>query len=150
QPKVDIRTGRILGSEVLLRWHHPELGWVSPVEFIPLAEEIGLIGSFGKWVLRTACKQTKAWQSNGFTDIRVAVNVSVHQFRSERFIQTVAEALEGSGLDPKYLTLEITENTIMENAKENLDRLHQIKAMGVKLSVDDFGTGYSSLSYLKK
>src|ERR1043166_6543672 len=150
QPKVDIQSGRIVGSEVLLRWHHPELGWVSPAEFIPLAEETGLIVAFGAWILRAASQQNKAWQSAGFADIRIAVNVSAQQFRNERFIQTIAEALEDSGLEPQYLTLEITANAIMENTKGNLELLGQIKATGVKLSVDDFGTGYSSLSYLKK
>jgi diguanylate cyclase (GGDEF)-like protein len=150
QPKVDIKTGRVVGAEVLLRWYHPELGLVSPVEFIPLAEETGLIVSFGEWVLRAACKQNKAWQSAGLTNIRMAVNVSARQFRDGRFIRTVGDVLKGSGLEPQYLTLELTENTIMENAKENLDTLYQITELGVKLSVDDFGTGYSSLSYLKQ
>jgi diguanylate cyclase (GGDEF)-like protein len=150
QPKVEIRTGRVIGAEALLRWNHPERGLVSPVKFIPLAEETGLIVSFGEWVLHTACEQTKAWQSAGLTNIRIAVNVSARQFRDGRFIRTIDEVLESSGLEPQYLTLELTENTIMENAKENLDALHQIKALGVKISVDDFGTGYSSLSYLKK
>jgi diguanylate cyclase (GGDEF)-like protein len=150
QPKVDIRTERVVGSEALLRWQHPEHGLVSPVKFIPLAEETGLIVSFGEWVLHAACKQNKAWQLAGFTNIRIAVNVSARQFRDGKFIRTIGEVLEGSGLEPQYLTLELTENTIMENARENLDALHQIKAMGVKISVDDFGTGYSSLSYLKQ
>lgn len=150
QPKVDILTGRVTGSEVLLRWYHPEKGSISPVQFIPLAEETGLIVPFGQWVLSTACKQNKMWQSVGLEKIRVAVNVSARQFRDGKFIQTLVNALEVSNLDPQYLTLELTENTIMENAQENLDMLHQIKEMGIKLSVDDFGTGYSSLSYLKQ
>jgi diguanylate cyclase len=148
QPKVDINTGHVLGAEVLLRWHHPERGTISPVEFIPLAEEIGLIVPFGEWILRAACKQNKTWQLAGLTKIRVAVNVSARQFRDGQFIQTLVNSLETSKLDPQYLTLELTENTIMGNAQENLDVLHQIKEMGIKLSVDDFGTGYSSLSYL--
>jgi diguanylate cyclase (GGDEF)-like protein len=150
QPKVNIKTGRVVGAEVLLRWYHPEHGLVSPVKFIPLAEETGLIVSFGEWVLHAACKQTKAWQSAGRGNIRIAVNVSARQFRDGRFIRTIGEVLEDSGLEPQYLTLELTENTIMENAEENLNVLHQIKAMGVRISVDDFGTGYSSLSYLKQ
>jgi diguanylate cyclase (GGDEF)-like protein len=148
QPKVDIKTGFVLGAEVLLRWHHPERGTISPVEFIPLAEEIGLIVPFGQWILRAACNQNKTWQLAGLTKIRVAVNVSARQFRDGQFIQTLVNSLEISKLDPQYLTLELTENTIMGNAQENLDVLHQIKEMGIKLSVDDFGTGYSSLSYL--
>ena len=150
QPKVDTRTGQVMGSEVLLRWHHPELGSISPVQFIPLAEETGLIVPFGQWVLSTACKQNKMWQLAGLPKVKVAVNVSARQFRDGRFIQTLVRALEVSSLDPQYLTLELTENTIMENAQENLDILHEIKEMGIKLSVDDFGTGYSSLSYLKQ
>ena len=148
QPKVDLKNGHVLGAEVLLRWHHPERGTISPVEFIPLAEEIGLIVPFGQWILRAACNQNKTWQLAGLTKIRVAVNVSARQFCDGQFIQTLVNALEISKLDPQYLTLELTENTIMGNAQENLDVLHQIKEMGIKLSVDDFGTGYSSLSYL--
>ena len=148
QPKVDLKNGHVLGAEVLLRWHHPERGTISPVEFIPLAEEIGLIVPFGQWILRAACNQNKTWQLAGLTKIRVAVNVSARQFRDGQFIQTLVNSLEISKLDPQYLTLELTENTIMGNAQENLDVLHQIKEMGIKLSVDDFGTGYSSLSYL--
>ena len=150
QPKVNIRTGQVLGSEVLLRWRHPEQGLISPVQFIPLAEETGLIVPFGEWVLATASKQNKFWQSAGFANIRVAVNVSPQQFRDGKFIQTLVNALEMSKLDPQYLTLEVTENTIMGNTQDNLNLLYEIKEMGVKLSVDDFGTGYSSLSYLKQ
>ena len=150
QPKVDVRAGRVVGAEVLLRWHHPDLGAISPVEFIPLAEETGLIVPFGEWVLRAACKQNRLWQSMGLAPIRVAVNVSARQFCDEKFLLTLADALHDSNLDAQWLTLEITENTMMDAAKDNLAVLHQIKAMGVKLSVDDFGTGYSSLSYLKQ
>jgi diguanylate cyclase len=150
QPKVDLRTSQVLGAEVLLRWNHPERGFVSPVEFIPLAEESGMIVEFGAWVLNAACRQNKAWQAAGLPPIRVAVNVSARQFRDGRFLETLRQALQVSALDPQFLTLELTENTIMENAQENLDILHGIKTLGVKLSVDDFGTGYSSLSYLKQ
>lgn len=150
QPKVDIRTGRVTGAEVLMRWYHPEYGAVSPVQFIPLAEETGLIVAFGEWILNAACKQNKAWQAAGLPSIRMAVNVSARQFRHGKFILSLAEVLRSTKLDPQYLTLELTENTIMVNAQENLDVLHEIKEMGIKLSVDDFGTGYSSLSYLKQ
>jgi diguanylate cyclase (GGDEF)-like protein len=150
QPKVDLQTGQILGAEVLLRWIHPQRGFVSPAEFIPLAEENGMIVEFGEWILRAACRQNKAWQSTGLPAVRVAVNVSARQFRDGRFLQTLGHVLSGTGLDPEFLTLELTENTIMENAQANLDTLHAIKELGVKLSVDDFGTGYSSLSYLKQ
>jgi diguanylate cyclase (GGDEF)-like protein len=150
QPKVDIRTGQVIGAEALLRWNHPELGMVSPQEFIPVAEESGLIVSLGEWALYTACKQTKVWQLAGLGTRCIAVNVSIRQFRERSFIHTIHKVLESSGLEAQYLTLELTENMIMENAKENMEALHQIKQMGVKLSVDDFGTGYSSLSYLKQ
>jgi diguanylate cyclase len=150
QPKVDVHSGRIVGAEVLLRWNHPQRGFVSPVEFIPLAEENGMIVEFGEWILRAACRQNKTWQDAGLPKIRVAVNVSARQFRDGRFLETLRQALDGRGLEPQFLTLELTENTIMENAQENLDTLHAIKEMGIKLSVDDFGTGYSSLSYLKQ
>lgn len=150
QPKVEFITGRVVGSEALLRWNHPERGLVSPVEFIPLAEETGLIVPFGAWVLRMACQQTRAWQHAGLTDLRVAVNVAAQQFRDGRFIQTVRAALEESRLDPECLTLELTESTLMTNERKNLEAMQQIKELGVKLSVDDFGTGYSSLCYLKQ
>jgi diguanylate cyclase (GGDEF)-like protein len=150
QPKVNFTTGRIVGAEALLRWRHPELGMVPPIRFIPLLEDSGMIVPFGEWVLRTACRQNKSWQSAGLAKINVAVNVSARQFRDGQFIQTLEEALRTSGLDPQYLTLELTENTIMENAEQHLEGLRRIRSMGVKLSVDDFGTGYSSLSYLKQ
>ncbi len=150
QPKVDVRGGRIVGAEALLRWIHPELGTVSPQEFIPLAEEAGLIVALGEWVLHMACQQNKAWQTAGLGDTRIAVNVSSRQFGEARLMQTIQKALQRSGLAPEYLTLELTENMLMDNARENLEALHQIKDMGIKLSIDDFGTGYSSLSYLKQ
>jgi EAL domain-containing protein (putative c-di-GMP-specific phosphodiesterase class I) len=150
QPKVDLKTGHVVGAEVLLRWQNPERGFISPVEFIPLAEETGMIIEFGEWILNAACKQNKEWQHLGFPPIRVAVNVSAQQFRDGRFLGVLRRALQASALDARFLTLELTENTIMENAQENLDTLHAIQEMGVELSVDDFGTGYSSLSYLKQ
>lgn len=150
QPKVEFLTGRVVGSEALLRWNHPERGMVSPVEFIPLAEETGLIVPFGAWVLQMACQQTCSWQRAGLTNLRVAVNVAAQQFRDGRFIQTVRDALAESGLNPECLTLELTESTLMTNERKNLEAMHQIKELGVKLSVDDFGTGYSSLCYLKQ
>ena len=150
QPKYDLQTGRVSGAEALLRWQHKELGLVGPQDFIPVAEESGLIVPLGEWVLHEACKQVKAWQLAGFATPRIAVNVSSHQFREHRLAETVQRALEMSGVDPQYLTLEITESVIMENAQQNLDELSRIKETGVKLSIDDFGTGYSSLSYLMR
>ena len=150
QPKYDLQTGRVSGAEALLRWQHKELGLVGPQDFIPVAEESGLIVPLGEWVLHEACKQVKAWQLAGFATPRIAVNVSSHQFREHRLAETVRHALEASGVDPQFLTLEITESVIMENAQQNLDELSHIKQTGVKLSIDDFGTGYSSLSYLMR
>ncbi len=150
QPKVDIKTGQIIGAEALLRWRHPELGMISPSTFIPLAEDIGMIIPLGEWVLHTACQQNKAWQALGFRPLCIAVNVSSQQFRDSKFIRTIFRALASSGLAPQYLILELTENLIMENARENIEVLHKLTSTGVKLSVDDFGTGYSSLSYLQQ
>ncbi len=150
QPKVDIRTNQITGAEALLRWQHPDLGLVSPVEFVPLAEETGLIVPFGEWVLHEACKQNKALQAAGFGTLRIAVNVSIRQLRGHGLTQKIHDVLESSGLAPQDLTLELTESLLMENAKESVEVLQQMKAMGVKLSIDDFGTGYSSLSYLRQ
>ena len=148
QPKYDVKSGLVSGAEALLRWQHKEHGLIAPQDFIPLAEESGIIVPLGDWVLQATCKQIKAWQQAGLATPRVAVNVSSHQFRQHRLAETVREALERSGVDPQYLTLEITESVIMENVQQNLDELSRIKATGVKLSIDDFGTGYSSLSYL--
>ena len=150
QPKYDLKSARVSGAEALLRWQHKERGLVGPQDFIPVAEESGLIVSLGEWVLQAACKQIKAWQLAGLATPRIAVNVSSHQFREHRLAETVQRALEMSGVDPQYLTLEITESVIMENAQQNLDELSRIKETGVKLSIDDFGTGYSSLSYLMR
>jgi len=150
QPKVDTRTGRVTGVEALLRWSHPEFGMVPPEKFIPLAEETGLIVPMGEWVLKEACRQTRAWQSAGLDKLTVAVNVSSLQFRQRELGSAIQGALEGSGLDPRHLTLELTETMIMENVKRSTDTLHRMKEMGLKLSIDDFGTGYSSLSYLKR
>lgn len=148
QPQVELDTGRIIGTEALIRWHHPELGLVSPGEFIPLAEETGLIIPIGKWVLRNACRQNKAWQDEGVAYMPVAVNVSVRQFQDKSFVQMVMKVLKQEGLDPRYLELEITES-IMQNIKETALILEGIKAIGVKVAIDDFGTGYSLLSMLK-
>ncbi|MHB8474218.1 MAG: EAL domain-containing response regulator [Gammaproteobacteria bacterium] len=150
QPKVNVSTGRIIGTEALLRWNHPELGLISPQKFICLAEETGLIVQIGAWVLLTACRQNKAWQEAGLGDMHVAVNVSIRQFQEHGFLDTVKEALQLSGLAPQYLTLELTENMIVNNTRYNIRTLYKIKEMGINLSIDDFGTGYSSLSYLTK
>lgn len=150
QPKVDIRSGKMVGMEALLRWIHPTLGFVSPARFIPIAEESGLIVSLGEWVLYTACQQNKKWLDAGFPPLCVSVNVSALQIQRTNFVETVKRVIDATGIDPAYVELEITENSIMENTEECIETLSKIKQIGVSISIDDFGTGYSSLSYLKK
>lgn len=150
QPQVDLRTRSITGMEALLRWQHPDFGLVSPSRFIPIAEETGLIVPIGEWALRAACFQNKAWQDAGMPCLHVAVNLSARQFKQPNLVNMVSQALAGSGLEPRYLELEITESIAMEHAEETIARLNELKAMGVSISMDDFGTGHSSLSYLKR
>ena len=150
QPQVDARSGAIVGAEALIRWRHPDLGLVSPLDFIPLAEESGLIVPMGEWVLRTACAELKAWQDAGHGMLRMAVNLSGRQFRQQDLVASVQRAMDAAGIDPQTLELEITESVLMQDAAETTRLLDNLKALGVKLSVDDFGTGYSSLSYLKR
>ena len=149
QPQALLATGALYGMEALVRWNHPERGLVPPVKFIPLAEETGQIVSLGAWVLRTACAQAKSWAEAG-TPLVVAVNLSGLQLRQCGFVDSVKAVLAETGLDPACLELEITESVLMEQAKETLSTLHQLKDIGVRLAIDDFGTGYSSLSYLKR
>ncbi|OLN21286.1 hypothetical protein BTO30_15790 [Domibacillus antri] len=149
QPQVDLNTGEIKAVEALLRWNHPELGLISPMEFIPLAEETGHIIHIGKWVLNIVCQQNKVWQNSGFPSLRVAVNVSSVQFQDAGFTEDVKEILRKSRLAPQFLELEITES-IMQNVKEVLPIIKKLKEIGVKISIDDFGTGYSSLSVLNQ
>ncbi|MDF2854823.1 MAG: hypothetical protein K0Q87_674 [Neobacillus sp.] len=148
QPQLDLLTGKIVGVEALIRWNHPEYGYIQPSEFIPLAEETGLIVSLGKWILKEACTQRKAWKDAGFSDFPIAVNVSVRQFQDEQIIEFISDTLKQVGLEAEYLELEITES-LMQNLENSTIILNQLKDIGVLLSVDDFGTGYSSLSYLK-
>lgn len=150
QPQVDLVTGKISGMEALLRWQHPELGMVSPAQFIPLAEETGLIVPIGKWVLREACRQNKAWQEAGMDRMRVSVNISARQFQQQDIVEMTAAALQESGLTADCLELELTESYIMQNPEVAISTLKRLEEMGVFLSVDDFGTGYSSLSYLRR
>jgi diguanylate cyclase (GGDEF)-like protein/PAS domain S-box-containing protein len=150
QPRVDLATRRVIGCEALLRWQLPGRGEIGPSRFIPIAEEIGLIGPIGGWVLQTACAQNKAWQDAGLTPCVVSVNVSPRQFRRDDLVQTIAEVLAATGLEGRYLELEVTENMVMQDAEKMIEMLHAIKQLGVQIAVDDFGTGYSSLSYLKR
>ena len=150
QPKSDVASGRVNSVEALLRWRHPTRGLVSPAEFIPLAEENGLILSVGEWVLREACRQARGWQRMGLPFLRVAVNVSPVQFRQSNFLQAVRTALLDFDLEPQYLEIELTETTVMDNAESSVQILEELSRMGVVVSIDDFGTGYSSMSYLRR
>ncbi|MBW3510765.1 bifunctional diguanylate cyclase/phosphodiesterase [Janthinobacterium sp. NKUCC06_STL] len=150
QPQIDVPSTQIVGVEALIRWRHPERGIISPTEFIPLAEETGLIVPIGEWVLRTACNQAKAWQNDGGRAIRMAVNLSAKQFKDENLMQIVLSALADTGLDARLLELELTEGTLMDDARATMVTLEQLRGIGVYLSIDDFGTGYSSMNYLKR
>jgi EAL domain-containing protein (putative c-di-GMP-specific phosphodiesterase class I) len=149
QPQVNVVTGEILQMEALVRWHHPEMGLIPPTQFIPLAEETGLILPLGEWVLRTACAQNRAWQLAGLPPIRVAVNLSAQQFKQPRLMDMIKQILRDTGLKPSALELEITETTVMNNVEVTKTILNELHEMGVSIALDDFGTGYSSLSYLK-
>jgi diguanylate cyclase (GGDEF)-like protein/PAS domain S-box-containing protein len=150
QPQVDLRSGRIVGAEALIRWNHSLLGMVSPAQFIPIAEENGLIIPIGEWVLREACRQNSEWRKLGLPEIVMAVNLSAVQFRQKDLGAMIVDILRQSGLAPSALELEITESSVMRNSDAAIELLQQLKEMGLKLSMDDFGTGYSSLGYLKR
>ncbi|MDO9417218.1 sensor domain-containing protein [Pararhizobium sp.] len=149
QPQLDLATGRVFAAESLLRWQHPDRGIVSPAEFISLAEETGLIVQIGDWALHAACHQNMVWQKAGLPKIAVSVNVSARQFMEKNWVERVAHALEESGLDARYLELELTESLIMQDVHKAVATMHELEALGVRLAIDDFGTGYSSLSALK-
>jgi diguanylate cyclase (GGDEF)-like protein len=150
QPQVDQRTREVVCMEALIRWRHPERGLVSPAEFIPIAEETGLIIPIGAWILKESCRQCRDWHSAGFSHLKIAVNLSGKQFQQENLTAQIAQILEETKLDPSYLELEITESAIMETSNHAIDILKQLRAMGLSLSIDDFGTGYSSMNYLKR
>ncbi len=150
QPKVDIKTDTIVGMEALVRWQHPERGLVPPFDFIPIAEETGIIVRIGRWVLEEACQKTAEWHRMGYAQLSVSVNVSPMQFRQKTFVSIVKSVLKGSGLEPRCLELEVTESCMMHNIDETIQILNDVRALGVRVSIDDFGTGYSSLSYLDK
>ncbi|CAM3658351.1 Diguanylate cyclase/phosphodiesterase [Mesobacillus zeae] len=144
QPLIDLDTSKVTGTEALIRWGHPYLGTVQPAKFIPLAEETGLILEMGEWVLNTACRQTKRWQQCGMECLGVSVNVSARQFQLPSFADKVRTALDASGLDPGFLTLELTESTMLQNLEYSIGIMQELRELGVKVSIDDFGTGYSS------
>ncbi len=145
-----MKTGRIIGTEALLRWQHPVRGRILPGKFIPVAEESSLIVQIGKWVIDTACAQNVAWQRAGLPRVPVAVNISARQLHDKNLLPTVRAALSASGLEPKYLEIELTESAVMLSLDKAMATLSELRAMGVQVSLDDFGTGYSSLSYLKR
>ncbi|MET1013544.1 MAG: EAL domain-containing protein, partial [Paenisporosarcina sp.] len=148
QPKLNLKTGNIVGVEALIRWNHPKRGMISPASFIPVSEETGLIIPIGEWALYTACKQNKAWHQKGFTTV-MAVNLSARQFTQSNFVDTIATVLKETGLEPQYLELEITES-MTADIERTISTLQQFKQLGVRISIDDFGTGFSSLNYLKQ
>jgi predicted signal transduction protein with EAL and GGDEF domain len=154
QPQVEVVPGeedlRLSGLEVLLVWDHPKLGRISPAQFIPIAEESGMILQIGSWVMREACLQAVRWQKAGFPPVRISVNVSALQFAQENFVVIVAAILRESGLDPNWLELELTESLVMQDVEQSVSRMAELRSIGVRIAIDDFGTGYSSLSYLRR
>ena len=150
QPRVSVASGRATGAEALLRWRHPEWGLVEPARFVPLLEETGMVVPVGAWVLAEACRQARSWQDAGLPPLRVSVNLSSRQFRSETLLESVSEALRASRLQPQMLELELTESLLVENVEHAMGVMGKLKAIGTAISIDDFGTGYSSLGYLKR
>jgi diguanylate cyclase (GGDEF)-like protein len=150
QPKVDLLTGQITGVEALLRWTHPDLGMLSPIQFIPLAEETGLIVPIGRWVLKEACAQNMAWQRRGLRPVSMAVNLSPRQFVDENLLQDIDDALASCGMSATLLQLEVTESMVMQNVPRAIKLLDAIQSRGIRLAIDDFGTGYSSMSLMKQ
>ncbi|HLO19981.1 MAG TPA: EAL domain-containing protein, partial [Sphingomicrobium sp.] len=150
QPLIDLRSERILGAEALLRWLHPELGLLSPGEFVPLAEMSGLILPIGQWVLNASCEQAREWHDLGYSDLRVAINVSPRQFQQPDFVAGVTQALEESRIFPGSLDLEITESSAMLDLEGSIEKLHELKRLNVRISLDDFGTGFASLNHLRR
>ena len=150
QPQVDIRSFQVVGMEALVRWQHPSLGLLYPGEFVTIAEETGLIIALGDFVMRAACAQNKNWQDKGLQQMRMSVNFSARQFQQPTFITDVSHILKETNLDPRWLELELTESSIMKDPDEAIEKLHELKLMGINVAIDDFGTGYSSLNYLKR
>jgi EAL domain-containing protein (putative c-di-GMP-specific phosphodiesterase class I) len=150
QPQIDVRTLKVTGMEALLRWKHPSRGVIQPADFINVAEERGFIVLIGDWVLRKACEQAVIFRERGNGELRVGVNISARQFREQTLASRVEAAVNQTGLDPRFLELEITESVAMENVELTFDVLTQLRAIGISIAIDDFGTGHSSLSYLKR
>ncbi len=150
QPQINLQTGDMIGMEALIRWQHPELGLLSPKQFISIAEETGLIIPIGEWVLRTVCLQIKKWEADGLPPYRVSVNLSACQFRQKNLVEKITSIVTETAVDPKYIELELTEGVLVDDEESAIDVLHQLNKMGMQISIDDFGTGYSSLSYLKR
>jgi len=150
QPQITLNSGNIIGMEALVRWNHPKFGLIQPNRFIRWAEDSGLIVPLGEWVLKTACQQTRKWQTEGMGHLKLAVNLSARQFKQENLYETVEKILKDSSLDPEWLDLELTESAIMENPQAAIKTSQKLRSMGVNFSIDDFGTGYSSLTYLKQ
>jgi len=148
QPKVDLRSGKVIGAEALMRWQHPQMGMISPADFIPIAEENGLIVELGEWALVTACNQLSKWEQQGFSDLKVSVNLSPRQFQLQRISDVVASVLRLTGVDPRRLELELTESLALQDPQMVQTALTELRSMGVECSIDDFGTGWSGLSYL--
>jgi EAL domain-containing protein (putative c-di-GMP-specific phosphodiesterase class I) len=149
QPKIDLETGAMTGAEALIRWMHPERGLMAPGDFVPIAEDCGLMVPIGQWVLGEACRQARAWIDEGRQPMAVAVNISAVEFRDTRFLENVRAVLSDSRLDARYLELELTESSLIQHAESTAVVLRGLKDMGVQVAIDDFGTGYSSLSYLR-
>ncbi|OEH85613.1 hypothetical protein BHU72_02095 [Desulfuribacillus stibiiarsenatis] len=150
QPQMDAKSCQMIGMEALIRWHHPDIGLITPAEFIPVAEETGMIIAIGEWVMKEACKQTKKWHDMGYKPIKISVNLSPKQFQQEKLVESVAQILASTGLEANYLVLEITESISMYNIEFVIRTLEELNKLGIQVSIDDFGTGYSSLLYLKK
>ncbi len=149
QPQIDLETGSFLGVEVLLRWQHPSLGWISPAEFIPLAEQNGFIVPLGEWILFTACSQYQQWMGEGIAPLKLSVNLSPHQLQQPNLVSKIKKILAKTGMPPDCLELEITESCLVDDLPKTIAILNQFKAMGIRTAIDDFGTGYSSLASLK-
>ena len=150
QPIINLKSRQITGIEALLRWHHPKLGLVSPTDFIPIAEESGVIIAIGEWVIRAACKQALLWQQAGIQPIQISVNLSARQFVQTNVYERIQQILTETEFNPRYLTLELTESIIMQDMEKNIETLTYLKELGIGLVIDDFGVGYSSLNYLKR